>query len=121
MAPSVALVTFAPVHCLRDMASARRTTRHRRRFRVTVGTTPVFTTDIGPGGFSVEAMRVQPPGTQVNGSIRVGEREVGYAGEIAWAREGAPHMALRGRMGVRFTRISTELVVVLGAMLTTVG
>jgi len=97
------------------MISARHNIRHRRRIRVTVGTTPVFTADIGPGGFSAELMRVQPPGTLVRGSIRLSGQDVGYAGEIAWARAGAPHMALRGRIGVRFTALSPEGRALLGA------
>jgi len=90
------------------MAPSRRSIRHRRRIRVTVGTTPVFTADIGPGGFSAELMRVQPPGTPVKGSIRLSGREVGYVGEVAWAKAGAPHMSLRGRMGIRFTALPAD-------------
>lgn len=97
------------------MATARRSIRHRRRVRVTLGTTPIFTADIGPGGFSAELMRVQPPGTQVQGSIRLSGREVPYAGEIAWAKAGAPHLALRGRMGVRFTTIAADVQALLAA------
>lgn len=97
------------------MTSARRTIRHKKRIRVTVGTTPAFTADIGPGGFSAEFMRVQPPGTPVEGSIRIAGSEIGYAGEIAWAKAGAPHMSLRGRIGVRFTRLPPEARALLGA------
>jgi hypothetical protein len=97
------------------MTSARRAIRHRRRIRVTVGTTPLFTADIGPGGFSAELMRVQPPGTPVRGSIRLSGREIGYAGEVAWAKAGAPHMALRGRIGVRFTALPAEAQAILAA------
>ena len=97
------------------MSTSRRSIRHRRRIRVTVGTSPVFTADIGPGGFSVELMRVQAPGTAVQGSIRLEGREVAYAGEVAWAKAGAPHMSLRGRMGVRFTRLSPETLAILSA------
>jgi hypothetical protein len=97
------------------MSSARRSIRHRRRIRVTLGTTPVFTADIGPGGFSAELMRVQPPGTQVKGSIRLSGQEVGYLGEVAWAKAGAPHMSLRGRMGIRFTALPAEARALLSA------
>jgi hypothetical protein len=90
------------------MTSARRFVRYRRRFHVTVGATPIFTTDIGPGGFSAEFMRVQPPGTAVRGAIRLNGRDVAYQGEIAWAKAGAPHLALRGRIGVRFTSLPVE-------------
>ena len=99
------------------MSKARSAIRHRRRVHVTVGATPSFTTDIGPGGFSAALMRVQPPGTPVKGSIRLDGRDVAYAGEIAWAKEGAPHMSLRGRVGVRFTWLPTELALALGAAL----
>jgi hypothetical protein len=44
----------------------------------------------------------------------MGGREVGFAGEIAWARAGAPHMGLRGRMGVRFTRLPADVAQHLG-------
>lgn len=96
------------------MTSKRTTVRHRRRVRITVGTTPVFTTDIGPGGFSAELMRVQPPGTAVRGFIRLDGHEVDFAGEIAWAKAGAPHMSLRGRIGVRFTNLPPAVKQVLG-------
>ena len=97
------------------MTSARRSIRHRRRVRVTLGTTPVFTADIGPGGFSAELMRVQPPGTPVQGWIRLSGREVPYAGEVAWAKAGAPHLALRGRLGVRFTTLPADVQALLSA------
>jgi hypothetical protein len=97
------------------MTSSRRNIRHRRRIRVTLGNTPVFTADIGPGGFSAELMRVQPPGTPVRGSIRLSGQEVGYAGEVAWAKAGAPHMSLRGRMGIRFTALPAEAQALLAA------
>jgi hypothetical protein len=97
------------------MTSSRRNLRHRRRIRVTVGTTPVFTADIGPGGFSAELMRVQPPGTPVRGSISLSGKEIGYAGEVAWAKPGAPHMSLRGRMGVRFTALPADAQALLAA------
>jgi PilZ domain-containing protein len=97
------------------MTSPRRAIRHRRRIRVTVGTTPAFTADIGPGGFSAELMRVQPPGTLVRGSILLSGQELGYAGEIAWAKAGAPHVAMRGRIGVRFTALSADARALLSA------
>jgi hypothetical protein len=96
------------------MGHGRSCIRHKRRIHVTLGTTPVFTIDVGPGGFAVELMRTLQPGTAVQGAIRLGGREVGYAGEIAWARAGAPHMALRGRMGVRFTRLPADVAHLLG-------
>lgn len=91
------------------MVSARRNIRHRRRFRVTVGTTPVFTADIGAGGFSAELMRVQSPGTKVAGSIRLNGVDIGYTGEIVWAKAGAPHIAMRGRIGVRFVQLPPDV------------
>jgi hypothetical protein len=97
------------------MVSARRSIRHRRRFRVTVGTTPVFTADIGAGGFSAELMRVQAPGTPVTGSLRLNGVDVGYVGEIVWAKAGAPHIALRGRIGVRFIQLPASVRQMLGA------
>lgn len=87
------------------MVSARRNSRYRKRLHVTVGRTPVFTSDVGGGGFSAEVMRVLAPGTPVTGAIRIKDVEFGYAGQVVWAKAGAPHLALRGRMGVRFTQL----------------
>jgi hypothetical protein len=75
---------------------------------VTVGSTPTFTSDIGAGGFSAELMRVQSPGTAITGSIRLNGQDVGYQGEIVWAKAGAPHIALRGRIGVRFLLLPVD-------------
>jgi len=97
------------------MATTRLSIRHRKRFRVTIGATPLFTTDIGAGGFGAEAMRVQDPGTPVRGTIRINGGEVPYVGEIAWAKAGVPHIALRGRMGVRFTSLPTDVLMMLSS------
>jgi len=91
------------------MTNSRSTTRHRRRFRVTVGTTTIFTLDVGPGGFAAEIMRALPSGTPVQGTLRLNGVDVGYTGQVAWARAGDPHLNLRGRIGVRFTRLPGEV------------
>jgi hypothetical protein len=98
------------------MLTDRRSARHRRRLRASVGSTPVFTADVGPGGFSAEILRVHPPGTPIDGSIRVNDREVAFRGEIAWARAGAPNMGIRGRIGVRFTMQPVESQVIAMAL-----
>jgi hypothetical protein len=87
------------------MPGTRSAARHRRRFRVSVGNTPVFTLNIGSGGFSAELMRIVPPGSEVAGSIRLNGVEVGYAGCVVWAIPGDPRINLRGRIGVRFTEL----------------
>jgi len=91
------------------MANLRSAPRHRRRFRVTVGHATIFTLDVGPGGFAADIMRALPSGTPVEGTIRLNGVDVGYAGEVAWARAGDPHLALRGRIGVRFTRLPGDV------------
>jgi len=85
---------------------ARGSARTRRRFRVMLSGHPSsFTVDVGGGGFCTELMRVLPPGTPVEGSLYVEGSEVAFAGLVAWAKRGEARMNLRGRMGVRFTRI----------------
>lgn len=93
----------------------RSTARHRRRFRVTVERTPSFTLDVGPGGFATEVMRVLPPGTPVVGQIRLPDVDVVFVGEVAWAKPGDARMNLRGRMGVRFSRIRPDFAALLEA------
>ena len=97
------------------MPTTRLSIRHRKRFRVTIGATPLFTTDIGAGGFGAEAMRVQDPGTPVSGTIRINGAEVAYAGKIAWAKAGVPHIALRGRIGVKFTNLPAPTMMLLSS------
>lgn len=98
------------------MANEKRgSTRHRRRFRVTVDHVSLFTTDVGPGGFATEMMRVLPPGTPVMGQLRLHDVDVVFVGEVAWAKPGDPRMNLRGRMGVRFSRIRPDFAALLEA------
>jgi hypothetical protein len=80
--------------------------RTRKRIRVTVGTSPAFTVDISPGGFCIETMATQRPGTDIAGKIRVDDQEFPFTGKIAWARAGDLRLNQRGRMGVRITGIS---------------
>jgi hypothetical protein len=87
--------------------------RHRRRYRVTVGSASWFTTDVSAGGFSGEVMRVLPAGAAVEGSIDVRGTKVAFAGHVAWAERGDWHLNVRGRMGVRFTRIGPEAALLL--------
>jgi hypothetical protein len=60
-------------------------------------------------------MRVQDPGTPVSGTIRINGEEVAYRGEVAWAKAGVPHIALRGRMGVRFTSLPASVMMLLSS------
>lgn len=83
--------------------------RHRRRFRVTIGASPVFTLDLGAGGFSAELMRVPANGSAVAGVIRLNGVDVAYRGEVAWVKPGDPRIGLRGRIGVRFTELPPEV------------
>lgn len=87
----------------------RSDSRRRRRFKVTLGKHTSFTIDISSGGFSTEAMRVLPMGTEVTGTIQIEGKEVHFAGRVAWAKAGIPQMDVRGRMGIRFNSVPPEL------------
>jgi hypothetical protein len=95
------------------MAQRTRTTRpprQRRRYKVTLPQGPCFTVDVGPGGFCAESTRVLAPGTEVTGKIRLdGEQERPFVGRVAWATPGDAQLAIRGRMGVKFTRVTPVL------------
>lgn len=97
------------------MPVMRATPRHRRRLRVSLGTTPVFTADISAGGFCVEILRTPMPGTPVIGTIRIDGTEVHYAGRVVWAKVGSPRLNLRGRIGVRFTSLPASAAKLLAA------
>ena len=90
------------------VANKRVEPRQRRRFRVELQGSPLFTVDVSPGGFCAESMRVLPPGSQVTGRIRINEQELAFTGVVAWAKASEPRLQLRGRMGVRITSVPPE-------------
>ena len=83
--------------------------RQRRRFKVQMGATSGFTTDVSSGGFCAELMRVFPKGTAVKGTLLVDGHEFEFSGRVAWAKQGDFRLNMRGRMGVAFTDASAEL------------
>ncbi|HZH02298.1 MAG TPA: hypothetical protein VEY30_00860, partial [Myxococcaceae bacterium] len=64
----------------------RATARHRRRVRVTLGGSPVFTTDVSAAGVCTELVRVLAPGSPVAGTITVGTRDFAFAGKVMWSK-----------------------------------
>ena len=87
------------------MANKRVMPRQRKRIRVELAGTSVFTADVSPGGFCAESMRVLPPGSTVQGRIRVGNEDLAFTGQVTWTRAAEPRLGLRGRMGVRITGV----------------
>src|SRR5512143_4289873 len=77
------------------MTMPRTGARARRRVRVTIGGSAIFTQSLGVGGFSAEVMRVLPRGSPVQGTMRVGEKDFAYVGEVAWVKPGDPRVGLR--------------------------
>jgi hypothetical protein len=92
-----------------DRPEARHRARHRRRFRVMLGHTSAFTVDVSGGGFCTELMRVMRPGLTVEGSIQVNGKEVPFGGQVTWVKPGDVSLNLRGRVGIRFTRVPADL------------
>ena len=88
----------------------RSSPRRHRRFKVTLHQFASFTVDVSAGGFCIELMgRVLQPGSAVEGAIQVGERTIPFGGRVAWARQGDRNV--RGRMGVHFTSIPNDFLV----------
>lgn len=86
------------------MPNERQTRRHRRRLNVSLGgRLPAVTADVSLEGFSVEMSHVFVPGSRVHGTLHLGEREVPFKGEVAWATPGNPQASTLSRFGVRFT------------------
>jgi hypothetical protein len=82
--------------------------RQRKRLRVLIANATAFTIDISPGGFCVELMHVQKPGTDVTGTLSMGEQNFPFTGQVAWARSGDMRLNQRGRMGIRLTGIENS-------------
>jgi len=99
------------------MTSGRASHRHKRRLRVSLGATPLFTADVSAGGYCAEILRTPAPGSLVAGTIRVANTEANYSGEVVWARAGAPRLNLHGRIGVRFTALPDPVAKLLAAPL----
>ena len=93
----------------------RSAARKRRRFKVLLGTAVSFTTDVSPGGFCTETMRILAPKSVVTGFIEGSGKKVPFTGRVVWAVPGDPTVNLRGRMGISFTEISPELLDLLKA------
>jgi hypothetical protein len=86
----------------------RRYPRERKRAKVVMGGTPLFTVDLSSGGFCVELLRVLKPGSPVGGTITYHGQTFDFSGHVAWAKEGDIRLGLRGRMGVEFSAISPD-------------
>src|SRR5438105_2482054 len=91
------------------MRKARSDDRQRRRFRVMLGNAVSFTLDVLAGGFCTESMRVLMPGTPVEGSIEGNGKRVSFAGRVAWNVPGDSTLNVRGKMGIAFATVSTEI------------
>jgi hypothetical protein len=87
-----------------------RAPRKKRRVKVTFSHGPCFTVDVGDGGFCSESLRVLAPGTPVEGSFQLKEGgQVPFEGHVVWAKAGDARVNIRGRMGIRFTRVGPGL------------
>ena len=92
------------------MRHVRSGDRQRWRFKVTVGSSASFTTDVSRGGFCTEMMRVLPPATPIRGSIEGFGKKVPFAGRVVWNAPGDASLNVRGRMGISFTEVGPEFV-----------
>jgi hypothetical protein len=91
------------------MRHVRSADRHRWRFKVMLGSSASFTTDVSRGGFCTEAMRVLPPATPVRGLLEAFGKKVPFAGRVAWTAPSDPSLNVRGKMGISFTEVGPGL------------
>lgn len=85
--------------------SKRLMPRLRRRLKLMLGERPCFTADVSPTGFAIELMATLKPGATVHGRLTVGDRELPFTGQVAWAKQAEPKLSVRGRAGLRLTGI----------------
>jgi hypothetical protein len=88
----------------------RKHPRERKRAKVDMGKTPLFTTDLSAGGFCTESARVLDPGSEVAGTIAYHGATYAFSGRVQWAKAGDIRFGIRGRMGLRFTAVAPDLV-----------
>ena len=88
------------------MGQKRFVPRTRRRLPLLLQGARTFTADLSPGGFCVELPRALPTGASVQGALEVGGERFDFTGQVAWAKASEPRLAVRARVGVRFTGIA---------------
>jgi hypothetical protein len=84
------------------------TPRQRRCLTVRLEGLPTLPAEVSSAGLSfesAEALGAEPfvEGTPLRGTLALDGEAFPFAGEVSWARAGNPRLALRGRVGVRFT------------------
>ena len=86
----------------------RRLKRTRKRLKVRIAGTTGFTVDISPRGIGIELTKVIVPGKHVHGTLYIDDKEVGFDGQVRWARAGQAHLNIRAKMGILLTSIPNE-------------
>jgi len=87
-------------------AEKRKFRRDRKRAKVVIGTTSMFTVDISAGGLCVETVHVMNPGARVSGTLTYRSETFEFTGVVAWAKQGDARLGIRGRLGLQFDGIS---------------
>src|SRR3954453_12534821 len=95
------------------MRNIRSAPGKRRRFKVLLVTAVSCTTDVSPGGFCTETMRILAPRSLVKGHLEGSGKKVPFTGRVVSTGPGHPTVIRRGRMGISFTQIGPELLEVL--------
>ena len=65
--------------------------------------------DISATGFQLETTSVIAAGTEVEGFVLHGSKELTWRGVVAWSRTGNPMASVWHAVGVRFTNVSPGL------------
>jgi PilZ domain-containing protein len=94
----------------------RKYARERRRVKVSIGTSTLFTVDLSAGGFQAESVHVLAPGSQVSGTLEHSSGRYAFAGVVAWAKAGDSRMGIRGHVGVRFLSVDSGYYDLLSAL-----
>jgi hypothetical protein len=83
------------------------TPRQRRCLTVCIEGLPAgrapLAAEVSAAGLSFESAQPLAEGTPLHGTLALDGEAFPFAGEVSWARAGNPRLALRGRVGVRFT------------------
>lgn len=82
--------------------------RQRKRLRVALGKTAVFSADVSPGGVCVELLHTLEVGKPVSGLISLAAHDFPFTGTVVWSEPGDEKMSQRGRIGIRFTGIENR-------------
>lgn len=89
--------------------TARKNARVALRLPVSIARRAALSADLSPTGFCLESPQLRAAGEVVSGFVLHGNKELTWAGRVAWVAPGNPMTSTWHRLGIEFTKVSPGL------------